>query len=298
MNKPRIESTTTFTTAACESRDVILSSTERFLSDFHDLRPGITSNAFQALPAIKGGNNAASSYEFLAEIVPRVSTPLTVLDIACGDGYLLELIHLSRSKTATLIGVDISAGELAAAELRIGKNATLISERGQEMSMSTDSVDIVLCHMALMLMDDLEVVIAEIRRVLKPGGTFSFIVGAKPERSIALDLYIQILRRARNDLNSTIPRFGDERLADDAKIERLLSVHFGNVLIEIISISRRYSPLDMCRWFESMYDLHGIPHDIQESMKREYVNALTTKCDSDGFVAFTDALRQVTATAF
>lgn len=276
---------------------LILSSTERFLSDFHDQRAGITSNAFLALPAVKGGVVSASSYEFLAYVVPEGSTPLTVLDIACGDGYLLERIALSRSKSATLIGIDISSGELAAAEGRLGKNATLIRERAQKMSMISSSVDIVLCHMALMLMDELEVVIAEIRRVLKSSGLFSFIVGVKPEPSTALDLYMQILRKAQENLNSRIPRLGDGRLGDDEKIEQLLTGHFANVAIDMISVSRRYSPSEMWSWFESMYDLHGIPHDIRESMKQEYTDALSNQCDSDGLLAFTDTLRQVTATA-
>ncbi|WP_415756331.1 class I SAM-dependent methyltransferase [Pseudomonas sp. LT1P18] len=276
---------------------LILSSTERFLSEFHDQRAGITSKAFMALPAVKGGKAAASSYEFLVDVVPKASMPLTVLDVACGDGYLLELVTLSRSKTATLIGVDISRGELTAAEHRLGQDATLIKGRAQEMTLPTGSVDIVLCHMALMLMDDLELVIAEIRRVLKPGGLFSFIVGAKPESSNAQNLYIQILRTARQNLNSTIPRLGDKRLEGDVQIEQLLAGGFANVAIDEISISRRYSPLEMWSWFESMYDLHGIPDAMRESMKREYINTLSVTCDSDGFVGFTDNLRQVTAVA-
>lgn len=274
-----------------------LSSTERFLSNFHDQRAGITSKAFRALPAVKGKNAAASSYEFLVDIVPKESAPLTVLDVACGDGYLLELLTLSRSKTAALIGVDISRGELAAAELRLGKNATLIRGRAQEMSMTTGSVDIVLCHMALMLMDDLELVVAEIRRILKPGGIFSFIVGAKSEPNTALDLYIQILRKARESLNLKMPRLGDERLADDVEIKKLLAGYFGNIAINMISISRRYSPLEMWSWFESMYDLYGIPDHMQDGMKREFVSVLSSKSDSDGFVEFIDILRQVTGTA-
>lgn len=270
---------------------------ERFLADFHDQHAGVTSQAFMSLRATKRGEVVASSYDFLAALVPKEDSPLTVLDVACGDGYLLWLVASSRERAATLIGLDISQGELTAARRRLGQGATLILGRAQAMPLPEGSADFVLSHMALMLMDDLDSVITEVRRVLRPGGVFSFIVGAKPPPSTALDLYLQLLRAARQRLNSTIPRLGDQRLGDPGEIQQMLTSRFADVVVEEVSISRRYSPLDMWSWFENMYDLHGVPPHEQALMKHDYIEALSPLCEEDGCLEFTDTLRQVRAIA-
>lgn len=274
-----------------------LTSNERFLADFHDQRAGVTSQAFMSLRATKQGEVAASSYDFLAALVPKENSPLTVLDVACGDGYLLWLVASSRQRPATLMGVDISQGELTAARRRLGQSATLIQGRAQALPLPEGSADFVLCHMALMLMDDLDSVITEVRRVLRSGGVFSFIVGAKPPPSAALDLYLSQLRVARRRLNSTIPSFGDPRLSEPGQIQQLLTNRFDDVLVEEVSISRRYSPSDIWSWFEGMYDLHGIPPHEQTLMKQDYIAALSPLCEEDGCLEFTDNLRQVRAIA-
>lgn len=71
-----------------------LSSSEQFLAGFHDADPGVTSRAFAALPARMADATFPSSYECLASVVP--SGPGTVVDLACGDGYLLSLLAARR----------------------------------------------------------------------------------------------------------------------------------------------------------------------------------------------------------
>ncbi len=274
-----------------------LTSNERFLADFHNQRAGVTSLAYASLPATKLDEVAASSYEFLAALVPKVQSPLTVLDVACGDGYLLWLVDASRQRPATLIGLDISQGELEAAKQRLGTSATLIQGRSQAMPLPEASVDFVLCHMALMLMDDLDSVIAEVRRVLRSGGVLSFIVGAKPPPSASLTLYIERLLEARRRLEISIPSLGDRRLGHPDRIREVLSSGFKDVLVEEVSISRRYSPSAMWSWFEGMYDLHGIPLQEQEALKLGYIEDLSPLCEEDGCLEFTDKLRHVRAVA-
>ena len=274
-----------------------LTLSERFLADFHDQRAGVTSRAFMALQAAKQDEVAASSYEFLAALLPNGKSKLNVLDLACGDGYLLRLIATSQQTPATLVGVDLSQGELSAARHRLGAGPTLIQGRAQSMQLPAGSFDFVLCHMALMLMDDLDSVIAEVRRVLKQGGVFSFIIGAKGPAGTATEFYVQCLRSARQRLNSTIPRFGDRRLNDPEQIQLLLSSRFEGVVIDDISITRRYSPIEAWSWFEGMYDLHGIPLSEQALMKQEYLDRLSPLCDEDGRFEFKDYLRQVRAIA-
>ena len=79
-----------------------LSDSERFLSGFHDADPGVTSRAFADLPASMAGTAYASSYECLASVVPADAR--TVLDLACGDGFLLSLLAARRQAGLALVG--------------------------------------------------------------------------------------------------------------------------------------------------------------------------------------------------
>jgi SAM-dependent methyltransferase len=274
-----------------------LTPAERFLVDFHDRRPGITAQVFHALPASKGGVLAASSYHHLAALVPAGDSPCTVLDVACGDGHLLALVAASRPASNSLVGIDISGGELHAARQRLGPRATLVQARAQALPLPDASVDGVLCHLALMLMDELDTVLAQVRRVLRPGGFFGFVVGARPPPSAALSLFLAQLAAIRQRLGSGVPELGDRRLARPERIEQLLAGPFGGVVIDELSVTRRCTPAELWAWFDGMYDLDGLDAAVLADMRTAYIDALTPLCDADGRVAYTDALRLVRATA-
>lgn len=90
---------------------------ELYLQDFHQRQVGVTPAAFAHLPAMSLASSAsyASSYAMLAGLVPDMDTPQTVLDLGCGDGHLLALLAARQQPQLQLIGVDMSAAELAAA---------------------------------------------------------------------------------------------------------------------------------------------------------------------------------------
>lgn len=126
-------------------------SRETFLRQFHAERPGITSRAFAR----------SGSYERLAAQIPRGR----VLDLACGDGHLARL--LDRGSTA--IGVDISP-----------EPGPHVRARAQALPFADASFDTVVCHLAFMLFDEVESVVAELARVLRPGGSFHALLGGGP----------------------------------------------------------------------------------------------------------------------
>ncbi|WP_205417427.1 class I SAM-dependent methyltransferase [Trinickia diaoshuihuensis] len=154
----------------------LFSPAERYLQDFHARRPGATSAAFSALPATTKSRTYKSSYEVLAAVVRDLPLPSTVLDVGCGDGHLLGLLD-KASNSSTLIGVDLSDGELNVARRTLPSHVLLLRERAQQMSLASESIDVVVSHMALMLMDDIESVLSEIHRVLVSGGKLAGIVG-------------------------------------------------------------------------------------------------------------------------
>ena len=117
-----------------------------------------------------------NSYEWLAELVPdnKVSN---VLDLACGSGPLLKILF-DRNKNLNLNGVDMCPEELALAKIRLKNSGTnLIESDAQNLKTITDnSIDIVLCHWALTLMDPIEPVLNEVKRILTSKGQFAAIV--------------------------------------------------------------------------------------------------------------------------
>ena len=118
-----------------------------------------------------------TSYGWLAEIIDP-ARHRDVLDLACGSGPLLALAHARHRSRIRLTGVDMSDDELQLARSRLtGAELTLHRGLAQDMAFLADaSQDVVLCHWALTLMDPVAPVLSEVRRVLRPGGTFAAIV--------------------------------------------------------------------------------------------------------------------------
>lgn len=140
------------------------------MREFHARSPGITAHAFG-----RGG-----SYARLASVVRSASrTRARVLDLACGDGSLL--VHLDPDA----IGIDLSHEELAAARVRVATAGVrpidrVVQGRAQALPFADASFDACTCHLAFMLFDDVEHVVAELARVLVPGGLFLALLGGGP----------------------------------------------------------------------------------------------------------------------
>ena len=117
-----------------------------------------------------------NSYEWLAELVPN-NESLNVLDLACGSGPLLKILF-DRNKNLNLNGIDMCPEELGLAKtLLLNSGVNLIESKAQNLTAIKDnSVDIVLCHWALTLMDPIAPVLDEVRRILTSKGRFAALV--------------------------------------------------------------------------------------------------------------------------
>ncbi|WP_405778426.1 class I SAM-dependent methyltransferase [Streptomyces sp. NBC_00859] len=180
---------------------------EAFLREFHAERPAVTADAF-------GGGRAAdgrSSYEILCD---RVAGDRRVLDLGCGDGLLLELLARTGDDRQ-LTGVDLSPEALQLARERHSlSGATLLEGRAQHLPFAGGSFDACVSHMALMLMGEVEQVIAEIARVLSPGGTLACVIGGGAVGGEAYELFVGLLRSAVMAAPAAqhIPALGDRRV--------------------------------------------------------------------------------------
>ncbi|MGA0610985.1 class I SAM-dependent methyltransferase [Caldimonas sp. KR1-144] len=199
------------------------SAAEDFLVEFHRRTPSCTPLAFADRAAVGDGFAWSSSYDALAELARPADR--SILDVACGDGYLLERLH-ARAPQAALVGIDMSDGELAAARDRLGERAELRLERAQALSMPDACVDLATCHMAFMLMDDAPAVVAELRRVLRPGGRVGLVIGRGMADTPAEAVYLRLLRAAFASEGVPPLRLGDPVLRRDDGLALLFADGF------------------------------------------------------------------------
>jgi SAM-dependent methyltransferase len=145
-----------------------------FLQAWHARFAGGTARHY-ASGRVAGSN--VSTYRLLVDDVATLSRCEKIVDIACGDGYLLQLIS-ERFPKAALVGVDASSEEVRLARERAYPGDVRFEEgRVEELPFPTGSIDAVVCHMAFMLFDDARTVTREIARVLRPGAIFAAVFG-------------------------------------------------------------------------------------------------------------------------
>lgn len=269
------------------------SSSEHFLLDFHKKFSGCTPDSF----ASGVTHEKKNSYDLLAEVLPlQSSSPIQVLDLACGDGALLELISQRRKEGFTFVGLDMSEGELGAARLRLASSGiNLIQGNAKSLPFSDQSFDFVLCHMAFMLMDQLEDVVSEIHRVLKPGGTFSAVVNAKREHSMPMKAYLRLLDTMSIHELKALPPIGDQRARTEEGLKSLFSKQFFKVPGSFKDFALHFynSPRDLIPFFMLMYPSGRLSEDEREVLQSKLLCELELMVDSRGKVEHFYWLRQI-----
>ncbi len=97
-----------------------------------------------------------------------------VLDVGCGGGLVAEAL---ARRGAEVTGVDLSEGALAVARDHAAASGLRIrydAGRAEALPYADGAFDAVICADCLEHVEDLEAVVAEVARVLAPGGTFCF----------------------------------------------------------------------------------------------------------------------------
>ena len=152
-----------------------------------------------------------NSYEWIAELVPD-NEGLRVLDLACGSGPLLKILF-DRNKNLNLKGIDMCTEELALAKTRlINSGINLIESKAQNLTAINDnSIDIVLCHWALTLMDPIAPVLDEVRRVLTSEGRFAALVDGPMNAALG---YTEVHNLIYSYVQEEIPSYGEIDLGD------------------------------------------------------------------------------------
>lgn len=221
---------------------------EQFLKDFHSKHPSCSSNAF-AFGSTKDGLN---SYQLLIETLKNKKGDL--LDLACGDGFLLDLFAGHRKTAETLYGIDMSVGELNVAwSLESLRRPQILQGNARALPFASETFEAVTCHMAFMLMPQVHEIIAEIHRVLQPGGIFAAIIpGKRSQDPVVLRYREWVQKNVPMEKLDSLKELGDERVGSEESL-RTLFKDFREFSLEPVEISYTLTPAQTAESYSTMY---------------------------------------------
>ena len=127
--------------------------------------------------------SAAQNYErfvaswfasWAADLVERADLQpgWRVLDVACGTGIVTRAAGPVIGPTGVIVASDLNEDMLSEAARHVVEGATVHWRRADatELPFDTDSFDALLCQQGLQFVPDKAAAVAEMRRVLRPGG--------------------------------------------------------------------------------------------------------------------------------
>lgn len=177
----------------------------------------------------------SSRYYGCGLVVPPLIEGASVLDLGCGSGRDVYLLAQLVGPEGSVVGVDMTAEQLAVAQAHRDHHATLFAydnvefrhgyiERLDELGLPPASFDLIVSNCVVNLSTDKEAVLRGVRRLLKPGGEFYFS-DVYADRRVPADvrddpvLYGECLGGALywNDFRRLAQRSGfpDPRLVED-----------------------------------------------------------------------------------
>ena len=158
---------------------------------------------------------SADSHAFY--LLPRLQPGMTVLDFGCGPGTI-SVGLAERIAPGELHGIDMEGSqiELARAAAFDGGHGNVTFHVGNvyELPFEDNTFDVAHCHAVLMHVPDTQRALAEVKRVLKPGGILasreaivasSFLEPQAPEVTHAWGVFAALVRGNRGH-----PDFGKE----------------------------------------------------------------------------------------
>lgn len=218
-------------------------------------------------------DNGAQAYErylvppimapFADDLVDGIAPGTRVLDVACGTGIV--------ARTVADLGAEVTGADLNEQMLAIARAAApeirWIAADAVDLPLDDGSFDVVLCQQGMQFMPDPAAALAEMRRVLAPGGRLTVSVW----RPCAA---YEALARLLDPENAAIARspFGS---GDD--VRRLIG---GHVRIAIKAV-RFPSAAEMLR---QEVACSPMSLTVDEALEEAFAAALRDRTDDDGVV--------------
>jgi ubiquinone/menaquinone biosynthesis C-methylase UbiE len=132
--------------------------------------PAADYDSFAAAYSASNENNLFNAYYARPEMLRLAGdvAGLKVLDAGCGAGPLMDAL---RARGAVVSGFDLSPAMVELARRRLGETADVrVADLGAPLPYPDDAFDLVVASLSLHYVEDWASALAELRRVLEPGG--------------------------------------------------------------------------------------------------------------------------------
>lgn len=264
----------------------------------HRAAPSMSPDAFAAHKTRDG----RSSYEILAGALDLPDDgSAVVLDLGCGDGHLTGLLLSKLGPAGRVIGTDMCEEGLAAARRACrDRRAEFSLSNADALPAGGASVDLVLSHMVLMLVLPVEPAIAEIARVLRPGGHLAAVINHPKGGS---GFYAELQRLVSEFTVGRFPRsqglrWGDPRLHTTDGLRGLFhpgTGFDGGVEVEEFELLLDVTTDGPWEFMRNMYFVGMLPAGDRAALKDELTRFAQARAGEDGRVRFAFPMRMLTA---
>ena len=179
-----------------------------------------------------------------------------VLDIACGRGAVLFPAH-EKSGMGQVIGIDLAEGMVKETQQEIQqrglKNLDIHHMDAEKLQFPANFFDAVLCGFAMFFLPKIDVTLAGISRVLKPGGILAFSTFG--ESTDERWKHLNALNKSYYDRMKPQPKIKTKSLESPEEINEIL-IAAGFTQIEIIEETRDFYYKDAAEWWATIWT-HG-----------------------------------------
>jgi SAM-dependent methyltransferase len=206
----------------------------------------------------------------------------TVLDIACGPGTVTRLAAQRVGPKGRVIGCDLSPAmlELARSKNSIDGGAPVdyLECPADALGVADDSIDLVTCQQGLQFFPDRDAALAEMRRVLRPGGRLGIAVWCSIEDCPPFLALANALEKVLGTEVADTYKGGPWGLADSASLLRLANdAGFANVEV---------------RKYELPVVFDGGPSQLLQTLRAAAVAATLAKLSESDQAALASALEE------
>jgi SAM-dependent methyltransferase len=171
--------------------------------------------------------------EPLAGFVRSLGPAEQALDLGCGDGRLtVEL------RTAELTAADVSLVALKRARKRLPGATMVLLEPGRRLPFEEETFDLVVCADTIQEVQDVPQIVADVKRVLAPGGTVAVTVPAHG-RGTAVKVIARGFDSRFDPRDSALRFFTRRSLGDLLDLAGFHGIEIGRERGQLLATARR-----------------------------------------------------------